>query len=129
GYLAKVVAADQRMRQYSLWLTTVPPFLTALNTVAILAVGALRVMDGQLTIGMLVAIQSLVASFLEPVNQLVALGGTLQEAEAEMHRLDDVLRYEAGVAGAGSSKPRGFEGSAPAPPARPFVLGPLSSAL
>ena len=93
GYLAKVVSADQRMGVYSLGLGVVPTLLSALNTAAILGFGSLRVMNGDLTVGMLVAFQGLMAGFLEPVNQLVGLGGSLQEIEGELSRLDDVLRY------------------------------------
>jgi NHLM bacteriocin system ABC transporter peptidase/ATP-binding protein len=94
GHLAKVLTADQTLGLATMLLAAVPPFLTALNTAAILGVGALRVMDGHLTIGMLVAFQSLMTSLMTPVNELVKLGGSLQEVEGELGRLDDVLRYE-----------------------------------
>ncbi len=93
GYLAKLMNAEQNMALSTLALGVLPSFLTSLNTVAILGYGALRVMDGQLTVGMLVAIQGLMVSFLGPVNGLVNLGGSLQEVEGELSRLDDVLRY------------------------------------
>jgi NHLM bacteriocin system ABC transporter peptidase/ATP-binding protein len=95
GHFAKMLASRQQMAVSTLGLGTVPPLLSALNTAAILGLGALRVMDGQLTIGMLVAFQGLMMSFMEPVNELVDLGRSLQEVEGEMNRLDDVLRHPA----------------------------------
>lgn len=93
GQMAKVLGASQQLGVYSLGLAAVPSFLTAMNTVVVLGLGGLRVMDGVMTVGTLVAFQSLMAGFLEPINQLVGLGGTLQEVEGEMNRLDDVLRH------------------------------------
>ncbi|MEM6980631.1 MAG: ATP-binding cassette domain-containing protein, partial [Planctomycetota bacterium] len=60
----------------------------------ILFVGTLRVMDGEMSIGMLVAFQSLMLMFLAPVASLVNLGGTLQEVRGDILRLDDVLENE-----------------------------------
>ncbi len=43
--------------------------------------------------GMLVAFQSLLASFMGPVRGLVNLGAELQEVAGQLARLDDVLRH------------------------------------
>ena len=92
GYQAKVVNAFQELQLTTQLLSAVPPFLLALNTALVLGIGGQRVMDGHLTMGMLVAFQSLMFAFLSPVNKLVTLGGQLQEVKGDMNRLDDVLR-------------------------------------
>ena len=93
GYQTKVENTAQRLGLASQVLAVLPPFLNALNTTAILVIGGLRVMDGRLTMGELVAFQSLMVSFTMPINQLVRLGGVLQEVRGDMSRLDDVLRH------------------------------------
>lgn len=93
GYQAKTLNADQELGLSSQLLSVLPPLLGAINTAAILVLGGLRVIEGEMTVGMLIAFQSLMGSFLSPVNQLVNLGGRLQEVTGDMGRLDDVLRY------------------------------------
>jgi len=95
GYQAKVLNSEQDLGSITQLFSAAPLFLTALNSVAILGIGSLRVIDGFLTMGMLIAFQSLMTSFIEPVNRLVDLGSKLQEAEGDLHRLDDVLQYPA----------------------------------
>src|SRR5262249_29771964 len=125
GYLAKVLAADQQMAVYTMGLGAVPPLLTTLNTVAILGLGALHVMHGPMTAGMRVAFQSLMVSFMEPVNQLVGLGGSLQEVEGEMNRLDDVLQYPADPAFQDEERGRqAAREKAPLPAPIPLPAGP-----
>ncbi|MDQ4126629.1 MAG: NHLP family bacteriocin export ABC transporter peptidase/permease/ATPase subunit [Actinomycetota bacterium] len=93
GLQAKLLDAQQGLNSYTQVLSAAPMVLTALNTAAILGIGGLRVMDGDLTLGMLVAFQVLMASFTAPIAQMVALGSTLQEAQGDLARVDDVLRY------------------------------------
>lgn len=94
GYQAKMVNAQQHLGFYTHFLMTVPPLLTALNTAIILTIGSFRVMDGYLSMGMLLAFQSLMASFTAPIESLINLGTRLQDAEGDMNRLDDVLNYK-----------------------------------
>jgi NHLM bacteriocin system ABC transporter peptidase/ATP-binding protein len=93
GYQAKTINAHQELATITQTFLAVPPFIVGATAVAVLAVGALHVMDGTLTMGMLVAFQGLMAGFLAPVNNMVRLASTLQEMEGTMNRLDDVQRY------------------------------------
>lgn len=94
GHLAKVMNAQQELGWLSLRLNVIPPLLMSINTTIILGVGALRVMDGDMTLGMLIAFLYLMNNFIRPVNQLVSVGSMLQETQGDMDRIDDVLNYE-----------------------------------
>lgn len=111
GYQAKVVNTRQELERYTQILDAVPPLLAALNSAVVLGVGGLRVMNGLLSLGGLVAFQALMAAFVAPVSRLVGLGERLQTAEGDMARLDDVLRYPVdpqAVSEAGEPPPPGF---------------------
>ncbi|HEX2188175.1 MAG TPA: NHLP family bacteriocin export ABC transporter peptidase/permease/ATPase subunit [Longimicrobiaceae bacterium] len=95
GYYAKVVNAQHQLGLQTQLLSLAPPLLLAASTALLLGVGGSRVMEGQLTMGMLIAFHALALAFLGPVNGLVALGGTIQEVRGDMNRLDDVLRHPA----------------------------------
>ncbi|WP_339304067.1 NHLP family bacteriocin export ABC transporter peptidase/permease/ATPase subunit [Paenibacillus sp. FSL R5-0519] len=93
GYQAKLLQSNQQFGVSNQFLMSVPVLLTSLGAVSVLFFGGFQVMDGVLTIGSLVAFQSLATSFNQPVNEMVMLAGTIQEAGGNMKRLDDVLQY------------------------------------
>ncbi len=93
GYQAKLLNAEQELGVSSQFLSVFPSFLTGINNALVLVIGGFLILDGQMTIGMLVAFQSLMSSFMTPVTGLVGLGAELQEMTGEMNRLDDVLNY------------------------------------
>jgi ATP-binding cassette, subfamily C, bacterial len=92
GYYAKSTNAQQEMDVSNQALGVLPLFLNAITTMLVLVVGGMRVMSGNMTIGMLVAFESLMSSFMEPVQNLTNLGSDLQEMEGSLTRLDDVLQ-------------------------------------
>ncbi|MGF7178017.1 NHLP family bacteriocin export ABC transporter peptidase/permease/ATPase subunit [Azospirillum doebereinerae] len=93
GYQARLLSVRQTLGVHAGLLTVAPGALNALGTAAVLGLGAVRVMDGALTVGALVAFQSLAASFSGPVARLVGMGGTLQRVTADLQRLNDTLDH------------------------------------
>jgi ABC-type bacteriocin/lantibiotic exporter with double-glycine peptidase domain len=73
------------------WLDALPSTLTMIEAALIIGIGGLRVIDGVMTMGMLVAFQSLAQSFSAPVQSLVSLGSKIQQLQGDMDRVDDVL--------------------------------------
>ena len=94
GYLAKVMNAQQELGWLTIRLNVLPPLITSLTTTFILGLGALRIMDGEMTLGALVSFTYLMGNFISPVNQLISVGTMLHETESDMGRIDDVMNYE-----------------------------------
>jgi NHLM bacteriocin system ABC transporter peptidase/ATP-binding protein len=93
GYYAKSINNEQNLGVLAQISGAVPPFVQTTSTAAVLVFGGLKVMDGEMTVGLLVAFQTLLGNFMRPLNSFVQFGSTLQELQADMNRLDDVLRY------------------------------------
>ena len=93
GSFTRAANARQELELATQKLGVLPPTLSALTGAAILVVGGLRVIEGPLTIGMLVAFIGLMASFQRPVGTLVSLGGELQTLQGDLLRVDDVLDH------------------------------------
>lgn len=93
GMHANALGAQQQLGLLTNLLNVVPPLLSSLTTAAILGVGGLRILDGVLTIGGLVAFQSLTRSFSQPIEGLVRFAADLQTVRGDIARLDDVLNY------------------------------------
>jgi NHLM bacteriocin system ABC transporter peptidase/ATP-binding protein len=91
GQETKMLNVQQEVSSTSQVLSVIPGFVSSLSTIAILCVGGLRVMNGEMSLGMLLAFQSLMGSFIDPVNSMVGYGTQLQQAAGDLNRLEDVL--------------------------------------
>lgn len=96
GMHANALSSQQELGILTNLLNVVPPLLSSLTTVAVLAVGGLRIVEGAITIGGLVAFQALAQRFASPVEGLIKFGADLQTIKADIARLDDVLNYAPG---------------------------------
>ncbi|MBR9812497.1 ATP-binding cassette domain-containing protein, partial [bacterium] len=93
GNFGKVINAEQRLGLTDRVLGIFPKLTESINVTAVLVVGSLRVMDGNMSMGTVIAFYYLLANFLAPVARFVQVGSMLQTAEADLSRIDDVMRY------------------------------------
>lgn len=91
GNHAKIIDSQQKISLYFQFLSSLPTLATGLSIVLILGVGGFRVIDGIITIGTLVAFQSLYASFNEPLATLLGIGSKIQQIPGDIARIEDVL--------------------------------------
>ena len=94
GYQAKLVVAQQELARRDQILVVATSMLARVNALLVLSIGALRVMDGHLSLGMLVAFQTIMFEFISPIESLSQVGAGLQQLRGELERLDDVLEHE-----------------------------------
>jgi len=91
GLQTIVVNGRQAAARTSVWISQVPGLLSALIMATVLIGGGYLVMQGEMTLGMLVAFQSLSASFTGPIATLAGFGAELQQVRSYTQRLEDVL--------------------------------------
>lgn len=103
GHQANLLTTSQAMGVQSAMLGTVPALLAALTTVAVLGLGGWYVIEGSLTLGALVAVQSLSSSITAPVQKLVDFGGRMQTIKADLARVADTFAYQEGSGGPADS--------------------------
>src|SRR5439155_921538 len=83
----KATNARQQLEISNQALNVVPGLLTSVTSMLVVIVGGYRVINGHLSIGMLVALQSLLGSFMSPMSNLIQLGGTFQVLEGDHLRV------------------------------------------
>ena len=93
GYYTKAINSMQDLQINNQILSVLPRLLTSLSSALLLVIGGWRVIEGDLSIGMLVAFQGISRNFQEPVNDLVSFAGKIQTLEGSLIRLDDVLSH------------------------------------
>lgn len=93
GYQASVNTQTVKFARLNQYLGMLPSLVSTLTDTAILVIGVWLVMEGQFTVGMVMAFQGFLGSFIAPATTLVTAGQTIQEMRTEMERVEDVMEY------------------------------------
>jgi ABC-type bacteriocin/lantibiotic exporter with double-glycine peptidase domain len=97
GYQASVNTQNVRFMRINSYLGLIPPALTALANDLVLVLGVYLCITGDFTIGMVMAFQGFLASFMQPAQKLIDAGQQVQELRTEMERVEDVMKYPVDV--------------------------------
>lgn len=82
---------QQKLGVTSRILSVLPTFIDQLKTIVILLLGGLLIMNGEITIGVFLALQSFLSSLSKPVAGLVEFTGELQTSKSDINNLTDSL--------------------------------------
>lgn len=88
-----VISGKMKMLRTNQFLGLVPLFLLMVANYSVLILGVYLTMNGEYTIGGILAFQGLLQSFITPATTLINSGQTLQEMRTSMERVDDVMEY------------------------------------
>ena len=94
GYQASVNSQNVAYSRLNLLLGNLPSAITSLANLAVLGLGVMLVLKGQFSMGMVMAFQSFLGSFMSPATSLISAGQSLQEMTTQMERVDDVMSYK-----------------------------------
>ena len=93
GYQASVNASQVKFQRTNQLLGLLPALVSSLCGTAVLMTGVYLTMDGSFTVGMILAFQGFLSSFVSPAMTLISAGQTLQEMRTDMERIEDVMKY------------------------------------
>ena len=93
GFQAKQANLEQELNKVQQIAGAIPDAAGKAADALFLLVGGILVIRGELTLGMLLAFNSLFDSFAEPVNQLVSFIQKVQKLKADMSRVEDISSY------------------------------------
>ncbi|MCH5201042.1 MAG: NHLP family bacteriocin export ABC transporter peptidase/permease/ATPase subunit [Oscillospiraceae bacterium] len=97
GYQASVNTQKVKFAKLNQYLGMIPTLVSSLTNTAVLILGVWFTMEGQFTVGMIMAFQGFLTSFTAPATTLISAGQTIQEMRTEMERVEDVMEYPTDV--------------------------------
>ncbi|MCJ7873485.1 cysteine peptidase family C39 domain-containing protein [Phaeobacter sp. J2-8] len=100
---ARVLVGEQTTGRANLWVSEAAALILALAGIGVLVVGGLRIMEGALSIGLLISARALMSSFSSPVVGLVDAGAQLQSVRGITERLADAMNHNGAAAPAPSN--------------------------
>lgn len=93
GYQAAVNTSSVKYAKLNQYLGAVPQLVSSIINIAILMIGVTLTMQGEFTVGMILAFQGFMTSFNAPVQSLISTGQALSEMRTNMERIEDVMSY------------------------------------
>ena len=93
GYQASVNTNQVHFQRINQLFGLLPELINALCGTAVLITGVFLAMEGAFTIGMIMAFQGFLSSFVSPAMTLISAGQSLQEMRTDMERIEDVMKY------------------------------------
>ena len=113
GFQARSLLGRQKLEASTVLLGTFPNSVQKITVALVTGLGALRILAGSMTGGAYLVFQLILGNFFAPLEQLVNIGNSLQEIDAGLKRLDDVMTcredpysLEEGASCAGEPKPK-----------------------
>lgn len=94
GHQAKYANHQQEMGRFQQLVGAVPSATSAITDTLLLLAGGILVIQGNMTMGMLVAFNSLFGSFNEPIQQLVGFVQKIQTMRSNISRVNDIMKYQ-----------------------------------
>ena len=94
GYQTLSVNEQQRLGRVSTLLGSSPSLISHITTALVLGVGGYLIIQGQLTMGALIAFQLLMGQFTAPIQSLVGFGSQIQQIRGDLSRIQDVMDHE-----------------------------------
>lgn len=97
GYQASVNTQKVKYARLNQYFGLIPAFISGFTDTVVLIIGVWLTMQGEFTIGMVMAFQGFLGAFTSPAEKFISAGQTLQEMRTEMERVEDVMEYPADV--------------------------------
>lgn len=97
GYQASVNTQQVKFQKLNEVLGLLPSLVSSLCSTAVLMLGVYLAMQGEFTVGMIMAFQGFLSSFTAPAESIISAGQTIQEMRTEMERVEDVMKYPVDV--------------------------------
>ncbi len=93
GYSANVNNAQTEYLKEDSKIGVLPGLVSSIADVVALTIGILLIMQGEFTLGMLLAFRGFLNAFSQPAKKLMSVGEKLGQIRCDSERIEDVMNY------------------------------------
>lgn len=97
GYQASANSQNVKGMKLGITYGVIPQIVSNVVNMGIMAAGFCMILQGEFSVGMLLAFQTMLAAFMSPVTKLADAGTKIREMRTDMERMEDVMEYPVDV--------------------------------